>query len=92
MLIGVLPVVTMCRILCYLFFGFSSFTDDWSPFTGDCGTNDPTGKPHHCCGTGTAAQYCPTSTFLSALTDLAIWAEGVAGDFQIEAKWIGVSK
>jgi len=82
----------MCRILCYLFFGFSSFTDDWSPFTGDCGTNDPTGKPHHCCGTGTAAQYCPTSTFLSALTDLAIWAEGVAGDFQIEAKWIGVSK
>jgi hypothetical protein len=37
------------------------------------------------------AQYCPTSVFLSALTYINIWAEGVAGDFQIEAKWIGAS-
>lgn len=69
-----------------------NFSDDWSPFTGDCDTKDPTGKQHHCCGTGDAAQYCPTTTFLSALTDLSIWAEGVAGDFQIEAKWVGASK
>jgi hypothetical protein len=32
------------------------FSDDWSPFTGDCGTKDPTGKQHHCCGTGDAEQ------------------------------------
>eukprot|EP00729_Bicosta_minor_P003948 gene3948-243_t len=67
----------------------SDFSDDWSPFTGNCDTHDPTGKQHHCCGTGDLAQYCPTSVFLSALTDISIWAEGVAGDFQIEAKWIG---
>jgi hypothetical protein len=73
----------------------STFSDDWSPFSGDCSTKDPWwsgGTQHHCCGTSAAAsQYCPTSTFLSALTDLSIWAEGVAGDFHIEAKWIGAS-
>jgi len=69
----------------------SAFSDDWSPFTGHCETKDPTGKQHHCCGAGDAAQYCPTATFLSGLTDIAIWAEGVAGDFHIELKWVGAS-
>lgn len=70
----------------------TNFSDDWSPFTGRCDTKDPNGKQHHCCGTGDASQYCPTAKFLSALTDLAIWAEGVAGDFHIEVKWLGASK
>ena len=72
----------------------SDFSDDWSPFSGDCSTKDPWwsgGTQHHCCGSGDATQYCPTSTFLSALTDLSIWAEGVEGDFHIETKWIGAS-
>lgn len=70
----------------------TAFSDDWSPFTGDCDTKDPTGKQHHCCGAGAAAQYCPTAAFLSTLTDLAIWAEGVVGTFQIEVRWIGASR
>jgi hypothetical protein len=69
----------------------SDFSDDWSPFTGDCDTKDPTGKQHHCCGTGENAQYCPTATFLSTITELAIWAEGVKGDFHIEILYIGAS-
>jgi len=69
----------------------SDFSDDWSPYTGNCDSKDPGGKQHHCCATGDLAQYCPTSVFLSALTGIKIWAEGVAGDFQIEAKWIGAS-
>ena len=28
---------------------FSSFSNDWSPFTGDCDTTDPTGRTHRCC-------------------------------------------
>merc|ERR1712100_418376 len=70
----------------------TDFSDDWSPFTGRCDTKDPTGKQHHCCGAGDDAQYCPTTKFLSTLTDLEIWAEGVAGDFHIELKWLGASK
>lgn len=73
----------------------TDFSDDWSPYTGNCNSKDPIpiiGKQHHCCGSGTDAQYCPTTTFLSSLTDLSIWAEGVAGQFHVEVKWIGASK
>ena len=70
----------------------SDFSDDWSPFTGCCNTKDPTGKQHHCWGAGVEAQYCPTTMFLSDTTDLEILAEGVAGDFHIECKWISASK
>lgn len=69
----------------------TDFSYDWSGFTGRCDTKDPTGQQHHCCGTGDAAKYCPTSDFLSAVTDLEIWAEGVQGDFHLEVKWIGAS-
>ena len=70
----------------------TDFSMDWSPYTGNCDTKDPTGKQHHCCGAGAAAQYCPTAGFLNTITDLEIWAEGVAGDFQIEVRLIGVSR
>jgi hypothetical protein len=69
-----------------------SDNDDWSPFTGNCDTKDPTGTQHHCCSAGDATQYCPTATFLSALTDLSVWAEGVVDSFNVEVKWVGASK
>ena len=36
-------------------------------------------------------QVCPTSDSLSAITSVAVWAEGVAGDFHIEIKSIGAA-
>ena len=39
---------------------------------------DPNGQQHHCCGTtGNSSLYCPTSGFLSTITDLEVWAEGM---------------
>lgn len=63
---------------------FSSFSYDWSPYTGQCDTKDPTGQQHHCCGDGDAAKYCPTAEFLGQITDVEVWAEGVEGDFHLE--------
>ena len=63
------------------------------PFTGSedtlvyshcrCDTKDPTGLQHHCCGTA-HPELCPTAAHLSAITGLALWAEGVEGDFSLE--------
>jgi len=65
---------------------FDAFSYDWSPYTGKCDTKDPTGQQHHCC-TSDSPQYCPTKEFLSAITDMQVWAEGVAGDFHLEVEW-----
>jgi hypothetical protein len=67
----------------------SSFSYDWSPYTGKCDTKDPTGQQHHCC-TESTPQYCPTAKFLSGITNLEIWAEGAEGDFHLEVEWFGV--
>jgi len=67
---------------------FNSFSYDWSDFTGECSTTDPNGDKHKCCSK-VHPEVCPTATFLSKITALSVWAEGVAGDFQIEVQWIG---
>mmetsp|Transcript_2505 Transcript_2505/g.7347 ORF Transcript_2505/g.7347 Transcript_2505/m.7347 type:complete len:223 (-) Transcript_2505:42-710(-) len=67
-----------------VFVPFNTFSWDWSPYTGECDTKDPTGQQHHCCGEGDAAQYCPTADHLASLTGLELWAEGAEGVFTIE--------
>ena len=69
---------------------FNAFSYDWSGYTGRCDTKDPGGQQHHCC-TPTSPKYCPTAEYLATVTDLEIWAEGVAGDFHLEVEWIGAS-
>lgn len=68
---------------------FTSFSYDWSGYTGRCDTKDPTGQQHHCCDAGANKKYCPTSTFLSTITDVEVWAEGAEGDFHLEIDYIG---
>jgi len=68
---------------------FSEFSYDWSDFTGRCDTKDPNnGTQHVCCSAG-HPEVCPTAAFLGSITSVAVWAEGVAGDFHIEIKSIG---
>lgn len=67
----------------------SSFSWDWSPFTGKCDTKDPSGTQHHCC-TEQTPTYCPTAKYLSEVIDLEIWAEGFEGDFHLEVGWFGI--
>merc|ERR1719453_596256 len=38
---------------------FSDFSNDWSSFTGECSTTDPTGRTHVCC-TEKSTEVCPT--------------------------------
>ncbi len=71
-----------------VFVPFTDFSWDWSPYTGECDTKDPTGTQHHCCGSGDAEQYCPSAKDLSELTGLELWAEGAEGDFHLEVKSI----
>ena len=69
-----------------VFVPFNQFSWDWSPYTGECDTKDPTGTQHHCCGGGETQQFCPTAKYLSEITGLEIWAEGAEGDFHLEVK------
>jgi len=63
---------------------FNSFSVDWSDFTGRCDTKDPNnGFQHHCCSTE-HPEVCPTAQHLAQITTLEIWAEGVAGDFDLK--------
>ena len=70
---------------------FTSFSYDWSGFTGRCDTKDPSGQQHHCCSDGEGAKYCPTAEFLSSITALELWAEGAVGDFHLEIDYIGAN-
>jgi len=68
---------------------FTSFSYDWSGFTGRCDTKDPGGQQHHCCSDD--AKYCPTAAFLSTITDVEVWAEGAVGDFHLEIDYVGAA-
>lgn len=73
---------------------FSEFSYDWSEYTGDCFTQDPTGQQHYCCGTGgddalEKTDVCTTSEYLSQITGVEIWSEGAEGEFHLEIDWIG---
>jgi hypothetical protein len=66
---------------------FSEFSNDWSPYTGDCFTKDPTGKQHVCC-TSASTDVCPTTKNLKDIEQLGIWMEGSAGKFHVEIEWV----
>ena len=70
---------------------FTSFSYDWSPFTGNCFTKDPTGQQHHCCSDIDNRKYCPTAKYLGTITDVEVGAEGAEGDFHIEISYIGAT-
>merc|ERR1712086_212053 len=67
---------------------FHRFSIDWSEYTGDCSTKDPTGEQHVCCSSE-HPEVCPTAAHLKAITSVEVWAEGSEGDFSLEIAWIG---
>lgn len=69
---------------------FSSFSIDWSDYTGECSTKDPTGEQHFCC-TPSHPEVCPTAALLKKITSLEVWAEGTSGNFSLEIDWIGAT-
>lgn len=64
------------------------FSNDWSSYTGDCDTLDPTGKQHYCCSDA-HPEKCPQPQDLKRISHMSIWAEGHAADFHIEVRRIG---
>jgi hypothetical protein len=65
----------------------SEFSNDWSSYTGECSTKDPTGKQHVCC-TEQSTGVCPTKKNLKDISQVGLWMEGAAGNFSIEVKSI----
>jgi len=68
---------------------FSSFSVDWSDYTGECDTKDPGGYQHVCCDSE-HPEVCPQAHHLASITSFEVWAEGTAGDFDLELKQIAV--
>jgi hypothetical protein len=75
----------------------AKFSYDWSGFTGDCNTKDPArglNQQHYCCsGSGESPSkdsVCPSAKYLKDISDVEIWAEGVAGIFNIEVVSVSV--
>jgi len=62
---------------------FSSFSVDWSEFTGSCATRDPDGTQHVCCS-AEHPEVCPRGEHLASLRSISVWAEGAEGDFDLE--------
>merc|ERR1711974_463957 len=62
---------------------FNHFSSDWSDYTGDCDTKDPTGYQHRCCDEKNT-DVCPDAKRLKAINKISIWAEGHEGDFYLE--------
>ena len=54
---------------------WAQFSNDWSPYTGNCDTKDPTGVQHHCCSSA-YPKVCITDKDLAAIEQIEIWAEG----------------
>lgn len=69
---------------------FSSFSNDWSGYTGRCDTIDPTGKAHKCCNS-TYPEVCPSEKNKRSISQVGIWSEGVEGTFKLEVQWIGAT-
>jgi hypothetical protein len=68
---------------------FTGFSNDWSPYTGDCDSPaDPDGASHQCCSKETPS-VCPSKHNLRSISQVGVWAEGVAADFHLEMELIG---
>merc|ERR1712151_25407 len=79
----------------------AQFSYDHSDYTGRCDTKDPKsffhpkGQQHYCCDKSglqpSKPEVCVDSKYLKQIDSLGVWAEGVAGDFNLEIDWIGAS-
>merc|ERR1711966_162070 len=69
---------------------FSSFSWDWSTYTGECSTTDPDGVTHQCCDKD-HPEACPTTKFLSSINSLQVWAEGAVGNIHLEIESFSVN-
>jgi len=79
----------------------TQFSYDHSDYTGRCDSKDPksllhpTGQQHYCCNKSglqpSKPEVCVDAKYLNQIDSLAVWAEGVAGDFNIEIEWIGAT-
>merc|ERR1711920_990096 len=79
----------------------TQFSYDHSDYTGRCDSKDPkslfhpTGQQHYCCDKSglqpSKPEVCVDSKYLKQIDSLGVWAEGVAGDFNLEIDWIGAS-
>merc|ERR1711879_176807 len=56
----------------------------------------PSGQQHYCCDKSglqpSKPEVCVDTKYLNQVDSLGVWAEGVAGDFNIEIDWIGATK
>jgi len=72
----------------------TSFSSDWSRFSGECDTKDPDGYQHRCCVPTIPGfpnvEPCPSGKGLGSIIGLSLWAEGVLGDFSIDIKSITI--
>ena len=66
---------------------FNQFSIDWSEYTGECTTRDPTGQQHYCCSAA-HPEVCPTAAHLRSINSVEVWAEGVEGTFTLDIDWI----
>lgn len=66
---------------------FSSFSVDWSEYTGSCATRDPDGTQHTCCSAAHPG-VCPRREHLATLRSISVWAEGTEGAFDLELRAI----
>jgi len=64
------------------------FSNDWSPYDGECGGKDPTGRTHECCSKE-SPKVCASKRDLAAISQVGLWAEGHAGAFHLEVDRIG---
>jgi len=68
----------------------TKFSSDWSDFTGECSTRDPDGYQHQCC-TESTPEVCPSASTMTVVDGISVWAEGVAGVYQLEIQSISIS-
>jgi hypothetical protein len=70
----------------------SEFSYDWSDFTGDCFTKDPTdGFQHQCCSSQNP-DVCPKAEYLEKVDYFRIYAEGHEGEYHLEISSIAAAK
>ena len=65
-----------------------AFSNDWSPYNGECGSTDPGGTYHACC-TKAHQEVCVTPRNLRSISQIGVWAEGRAGAFNLVIDRIG---
>lgn len=64
----------------------TDYTSSWSDFTGGCHDHGAV-----CCSPA-HPEVCPNSKALSAITQVGIWGEGTAGQFELDIKSVRAIK